>query len=230
LSTSSGSPRLALPAYQDERSWTRQEAVRAAAFWRLIFVFSVVTLATNSVAVHRIPSFMDRGLDPRLISYATALDAGASGVSTFAVGMLTRRVPARVIGAAGFLLLGLASVLTIVAVSHPVMFLAMITFGLGIGVEILMHNYLWVDYFGRQHLGSIRGVVMPVTLLCGGAGAPIAGYVRDFTGSYTLIWLAATGLMALGALVLVVTPPPRATPGPTPVAVRAAPAAVEEPS
>jgi MFS family permease len=192
-----------------EYSWTREEAVRSTTFWRLVFVFSVVMLATSSVAVHRTPSFMDRGLDPRIVSYATALDASAAGLSTFAMGMLLHRVPARFVGAGGFLMLALASWLTIVAADHPTMFLAMISFGLGIGVLMLMQNYLWADYFGRRHLGSIRGAVMPVTLLFGGAGAPIAGYVRDFTGTYTPIWLAATALMAVSALVLALTPPPR---------------------
>jgi len=192
-----------------EYSWTREEAVRSTTFWRLVFVFSVVMLATSSVAVHRIPSFMDRGLDPRIVSYATALDASAAGLSTFAMGMLLHRVPARFVGAGGFLMLALASWLTIVAADHPTMFLAMISFGLGIGVLMLMQNYLWADYFGRRHLGSIRGAVMPVTLLFGGAGAPIAGYVRDFTGTYTPIWLAATALMAVSTLVLALTPPPR---------------------
>ena len=224
------SQRPALLAPPEERSWTRREAVRSWTFWRLVFVFSMVMLATNSVAVHRIPSFMDRGLDARLISYATALDAAAAGLSTFAMGMVTQRVPARLIGAGGFLMLALASWLTIVADNHPVMFVAMISFGLGIGVLMLMQNYLWADYFGRQHLGSIRGAVMPITLIFGGAGAPVAGYVRDFTGSYTLIWLTATVLMALGAVVLAWTPPPQLKPVTAPVPVRVSATAADEPS
>jgi MFS family permease len=196
-------------AAHDERSWTRPEALRSATFWRLTVVFSVVMLATNSVGVHRIPDFMDRGLDPRLISYATALDAAAAGLSTFAMGLLTRWVAPRFIGAGGFLLLALASALTIVATDHPVMFASMIIFGVGIGVLMLMQSLLWADYFGRQHLGAIRGAVMPITLIFGGAGAPIAGYVRDLTGSYTPIWLTAIALMALGGAVLAMTPPPR---------------------
>ena len=194
---------------REERSWTRAEAVRSGTFWRLVFVFSIVMLATNSVGVHRIASFMDRGLDARLISYATALDAAAAGLSTFAMGMLAQRVPARFIGAAGFLMLTVASALTVVAETHAVMFAAMITFGLGIGVLMLMQNYLWAEYFGRGHLGSIRGAVTPVTLIFGGAGPPLAGYVRDVTGSYTEVWLVSIGLMIVGALAIAVTPPPR---------------------
>ncbi len=88
------------------------------------------------------------------------------------------------------------------------MFASMISFGLGIGVMMLMQNYLWAEYFGRGHLGSIRGAVTPITLIFGGAGPPLAGYVRDATGSYTEVWLVSIGLMILGALVMAVTPPP----------------------
>lgn len=193
----------------DERSWTRREALRTTAFWRLALVFSMVMLATNSVGVHRIPDFTDRGFDPRLISYATALDSAAAGLSTFTAGMLTQRMAPRFIGATGFLLLALASVLTIVADSPAKMFAAMITFGLGIGVGLLLQNYIWAEYFGRQHLGAIRGAVMPITLLFGGLGSPLAGYVRDLTGSYAGVWQVAVGLMLLGALVLGTTSPPR---------------------
>jgi MFS family permease len=200
----------------DERSWTRGEALRSPTFWRLVVVFSLVMLAIGSVGVHRIPNFMDKGLDARLIAYATALDAAAAGLSTFATGLLTRRFPARFIGAGGFLLLMLASVLTILADNHPVMFLSMIIFGVGIGVLMLMQNFLWADYFGRRYQGSIRGAVMPITLVFSAAGAPIAGYVRDFTGSYVVIWLVAAGLMTLGAVVLALTPSPQARPAETP--------------
>ena len=37
--------------------------------------------------------------------------------------------------------------------------------------------------FRRGHLGAIRGVVMPVTLIIGPIGAPAAGYVYDQLGS-----------------------------------------------
>ena len=38
--------------------------------------------------------------------------------------------------------------------------------------------------------------------IVGGAGAPIAGDVRDITGSYTPAWLVAIGLLVVGAAVL----------------------------
>jgi len=197
----------------DEYSWTRAEAIRTATFWKLVFVFGLVMLAQNSVGVHRIPSFMDRGLDAHLISYATALDAMAAGVSTFVLGLLAHRIPSRYIGALGFLLLATASMLTILADSHPLMFASMITFGFGIGAGILIQNYLWAEYFGRRYQGSIRGAVTPITLICGGVGPPLAGYVRDIMGSYDPVWYVAIGLMILGAVAIGTTPPPRRAAG-----------------
>ena len=194
---------------QDEYSWTRAEAIRTATFWKLVFVFGLVMLAQNSVAVHRIPSFMDRGLDAHLISYATAMDAMAAGLSTFVLGLMAHRIPSRYIGALGFLLLALASLLTILADSHPIMFVSMMTFGLGIGASMLMQNYLWAEYFGRRYQGTIRGAVTPITLLFGGAGPVIAGYVRDIVGSYEPVWFVAIVLMVLGAVAVGTTPPPK---------------------
>ena len=43
----------------------------------------------------------------------------------------------------------------------------------------------------------------------GGLGAPAAGYVRDITGSYDPAWWAGVALMALGAVLTILTPPPR---------------------
>ena len=65
----------------------------------------MVQLATGTVALHRIAAFMDRGMDPTLISFATAFDAVAAGGSTFLFGMLVRWVPARFLGAFGFSML-----------------------------------------------------------------------------------------------------------------------------
>ena len=89
-------------ALADEVSWTTRDALRSPTLWRLVICFSAVQLATGTVALHRIPDFMDRGLDATLVSYATAFDAVCAGAATFAFGMLVSRVPARFLGGLGF--------------------------------------------------------------------------------------------------------------------------------
>ena len=200
----SGAP---VPA-SGEVSWTVSEAMRSTTLWRLVVVFSAVSLATSTVGLHRIPSFMDKGLDPTLISYATAFDAVCAGVSTFSFGMLVRYIPARYLGATGFMMLATASVLTIYANSILIVFISMAVFGLGIGGMMFLQNFIWADYFGRESVGSIRGLVNPINLVVGGLGAPVAGYIHDFTGTYDPAWWVGVGLMVFAALLTVVTPAP----------------------
>ena len=195
-----------------EISWTARNAMRTLPFWSLVVVFSMVALAIGTVAVHRIAAFMDRGLDPTLVSLATAFDAVCAGVATFAFGMLVRWVSVRILGAVGFCLLGLASVMTIYADYTSLMFVSMAVFGLGIGGMMFLQNFVWADYFGREYVGSIRGVVAPITLTVGGIGPPLAGYVRDWTGSYNSVWWGGVCLMFLAALVILATTAPKNMP------------------
>ncbi len=195
-------------AASEEVSWTVSEAIRSTTLWRLVIVFSAVSLATSTVGLHRIPSFMDKGLDPTLISFATAFDAVCAGISTFSFGMLVRYIPARYLGATGFMMLATASVLTIYANNILIVFVSMAVFGLGIGGMMFLQNFIWADYFGRESVGSIRGLVNPINLVVGGLGAPVAGYIHDFTGTYDPAWWAGVALMVFAALLTIVTPAP----------------------
>ena len=192
-----------------EYSWTVAQALRSPTFWSLVAVFSMVSLAVGTVAVHRIADFTDRGFDTTLISWATAFDAVCAGAATFAFGRLVSRVAARFLGAVGFGLLAIASVMTIYAQSDATMFGSMAIFGLGIGGMMFLQNFIWADYFGREYVGSIRGISMPINLIVGGIGAPIAGYAHEWTGTYTTMWWIGVGLMAASALLLLATAAPK---------------------
>ena len=193
-----------------ETAWTAGEAMRTSTMWRLVAMFCIVQLGIGTVALHRIAAFMDRGLDPTLIAFATAFDAVCAGVSTFAFGMLANRgAPARYLGAAGFAMLAAASAMTIYAYALPVMFASMAIFGLGIGGMMFLNNFIWADYFGRENVGAIRGLANPINLAIGGLGAPAAGYVHDFIGSYDPMWWAGVCLMAAGTALALLTPAPR---------------------
>ncbi len=197
------------PQAVGEISWTVKEAMRSPVFWSLVATFSMVSLATGTVALHRIPDFADRGFNTTLISYATAVDAVFAGVATYAFGSLVKYVRARVLGAIGFLLLAIASVMTIYAADDFTMFSSMSVFGCGIGGMMFLQNFIWADYFGREHVGAIRGFAMPVNLIVGGIGAPLAGYVHEWTDTYDIMWWVGVGLMSSSALLLLATPAPK---------------------
>tara|TARA_Y100001970_G_scaffold225804_1_gene278983 strand:+ start:1773 stop:3005 length:1233 start_codon:yes stop_codon:yes gene_type:complete len=183
-----------------EVSWEFSEAVRTQVFWKIVICLTIISMATGTIAIHRIPAFMDRGLDAQLIAWSTAFDAVCAGVSTFTVGSLVKKVGIRILGTVSFLFLAFASLITIYAYSFFEIFISMAIFGLGIGGLMFIHSFIWADYFGRKNLGQIRGKVTPFILIFGGIGAPIAGYVRDYTGSYVTVWFVGMFMMFFTAL------------------------------
>ena len=197
----------------DEVSWNAAEAVRTSTLWRLVIVFSAASMGAGMVDLHRIPAFMDRGLDPALVSFATAFNAVCAGAATFAFGMLVRNIPVRVLGAVGFVMLALASGMTIYADNIPFMFASMAIFGLGNGGMMFLQDFIWADYFGRENVGSIRGLVNPISLVVGGLGPPVAGYVRDIAGTYDPAWWTGVVLLVLAAMLTVATTAPRRSVG-----------------
>ncbi|MBI2170517.1 MAG: MFS transporter [Chloroflexi bacterium] len=212
---SPATPRQGRPALSyEEASWTLAQARRSPVFWRLTAAFVLAMFALGAIGLHRIPNFMDKGLDPGLVALAMSLDAAAGGVSTFAMGFMAERISARFLGFGAFLVLTGAMVLTIVGDTPLLLFLAMGTFGVGVGGMMLLQSYLWAEYFGRASLGRILGFVTPITLIFSGLAGPLAGYVRDRTGSYDPIWWPSVGLLVLAAAIILFTPKPR-KPGPS---------------
>jgi cyanate permease len=201
-----------LEAAEEPRDWTLEQARRTPAFWQLTAVFSVLSLAVGTLTLHRIAAFMDRGLDPSLVALATAFDAVLAGAATFTMGWLAGRIRSQVLGAAGMALLAAASVGTIAARGPIGMFVSMGLFGLGIGGMLFLQNMIWAEFFGRLHLGRIRGFTLPISMIVGGAGPPLAGYVRDLGGSYEPIWWASAVIMALGAGAVLIAHPPSLPP------------------
>ena len=193
----------------DEEIWTVREAIRTPTFWQLVLVFSLVMLAIGSVGLHRIPHFSDQGISASLVSIATGVDAAAATVGTLVAGAFMQRFAVRYVGAVGLACLGGALLLTIFSRNAPMMFVSMSVWGFFAGAMLLLQNFVWADYFGRAHAGAVRGYSMPITLLFSSAGPPAAGYVNDFSGSYNPIWWVGIFLLMGGALVLLLTNPPR---------------------
>ena len=112
----------------------------------------------------------------------------------------------------GQLILIFAMLLTFV-MAHP---WQAVLYGLSLGLAggILMTTaaVIWPNYFGRAHLGSIRGVVTAGMVASAALGPLPFGFLFDVFNSYTLavaIFLALPAACAIAAFAA--TPPRRRT-------------------
>ena len=186
----------------EETSWTVREAFRTATMWRLLLAFALAGVAQGGTSVHRIPYWIENGFNAQLVSFSFAGDAAGAATMALFAGWMADRVPIRIIGAGSFVGLAVAMGLALVGRNEFFLFGSGILFGLSVGAGMILHSYIFADYFGRTFLGSIRGIVLPVLLISNAIGAPLVGYLRDSTGSYVSSWWMILGIYLLAALIV----------------------------
>ena len=194
---------------EPEVMWTVREAFRTGTMWKLVAVFALSGVAQGGASFHRIPYFVEKAYDPLTVSWSFAADAGGAAATSLIAGWLADRIPTRYLAAASFSGFIIAILLMIYVSSVEMMFLSTIVFGCSVGVGMIVHTYIFAAYYGRAFLGTIRGIVMPINLLSAGLGAPLVGYLHDYSGSYLLAWWTLLGIYASTALLMLTAAPPR---------------------
>ncbi|MCX2973964.1 MFS transporter [Halieaceae bacterium IMCC8485] len=185
-----------------------REIYRRAEFW---MVGITVALTLNVMVILTIcypPLLASRGF--------TAVEAGlflAVGGAGGALGKLTVAVLAdklrphtRWFAAAillvklvGLILLLMTDVTYLIVVSVAMM-------GFSGGAFLPMHPYLNSRYFKADIIGQVNGAQGPLFLPLGLVGAPLAGYVFDQTGSYTLVLVGLALILLLAILSVLALP------------------------
>lgn len=192
-----------------ECSWTRAQALRSPTFWRLALILGLLQFSTSSVGLFRIPHFVERGIDPTLIGFAYQGEAIASVIAGLPVGFALDRFQARYLASATIIPRVLSVLATIYATTALYAAAATILNGLAAASFVVVQGVIWTSYFGPRHIGAIRGASLAVTLPFAAMGAPIAGMVRDATGSYLPVWWASIALLVAGSVLMLLTPKPR---------------------
>ena len=194
-----------------EATWTVREALCTSALWKLMLVFSLGGVAMGGTMVHRIPYWVEeRGFDAQLVSFAFSADTAAAATMGLVAGVLLDRMPVRIIGTVFYLGFVIAMSLTLMGWNELFLFSSATINGMAIGCTMVMQAYVFAAYYGSAFLGAIRGVVMPLTMVSVAIGPPLAGYLRDETGSYQASWWMITVIYVAAALVMsTITPPKR---------------------
>ena len=82
-------------------------------------------------------------------------------------------------------------------------------FGAGVGGLHTLLRLAWADYYGRVHLGAIRGLTLPAQIGGQAIGPVVSGFMFDASGGYLVPFVIFGSAVALAALlVLAAVPPP----------------------
>ena len=109
---------------------------------------------------------------------------GAIGGLIF--GQIELRIGSRYTLAASALLMAVGTGIMLMVYDVWTAYLASIVFGFGIGGLLTILPVAWADSFGRDNLGSIRGVSLPMQAVAQASGPVMSGVLFDTTSDYTM--------------------------------------------
>ncbi len=198
-----GADAPAVTVVEDEYPWTRKEATQTWAFWALGLAFGAAQLGSGTFVLFRIPYYEEQGITAAVAGLGAATDALVVVVGTLLIGAWIDRISLRHSGVLGVVLTMFALVIAIASpASVLLMFVSNFVFGLGQVFNSATRNLIWSAYYGRANIGAIRGAAFLLQMIFGAAGPPLAGALRDVSGSYELAWLAALAPMAVGSVLI----------------------------
>ncbi|MCZ6891556.1 MAG: MFS transporter, partial [Chloroflexi bacterium] len=211
------------PVSKLDVSLTVRQVVRLPSFYLLVTGFSLLFVVLPGLTLHMIPYFTDRGLSDGVAVTVVSVYAAGGGLGSLIYGLVAERYSIRLTLATGLLLMA-AGFVPLLAVHSPVPAILWGAYhGLIGGGMFTLQQIVFADYYGRESLGAIRGIVWPVQMGANATGPIIAAVAFDVTGSYTLIFSVFGILVMIASLCVFLARPPVGLAHPTPKDVRATP-------
>ena len=130
---------------------------------------------------------------------------------------LARWVPLRLLLALAGFTVAAAALGTSVSSTLPGALASAAVLGVGVGGLHILLRLAWADYYGRRHLGSIRGVTLPVQIAGQALGPIIAGFAYDARDSYQLPFILFAIVVSMSSLLVLSATPPGYSSGRAPV-------------
>ena len=199
-----------------EYSFTLGQAVLTRAFW-LMAVFSAAGYMVQAgVSLHQASHYLNQGMSAFSAAVTVSVFAFSQVPGGLCWSALARRVPLRyLLALTGFTVaagaVGAAASSTLLEGG-----LAAAALGAGVGGLHVLLRLAWADYYGRRHLGSIRGVALPVQIGGQALGPVIAGFMFDATDSYWIAFVVFASAVSVAALLVSSAAPPAAPAEPGP--------------
>ena len=200
LGTDAGLPAAASALVREEPSFTRGEALRTGVFWLLCAAGFLTNAIGTALLLNHFSIMLAAGITHTDALLLLSLLAGVQAFATIGTGFLVDRCEPRLLVPLAMFMLAAASALPAFGSGIAVSVLYALSLGGAYGSQQAVNAAGYAQYFGRDHLGAIRGA----SFVFGIAGAafgplPFAASI-DWTGSYAAVLIGCCVLcMVCGA-------------------------------
>jgi sugar phosphate permease len=192
--------------------FTATQVLRTPAFWFISLGHGFTSMVIIAIMAHLGLLMKDQGFDVQTTGWVISVYSGVSMASQVFGGYVGDRIPLRIaififttIQAAAVLLLTAATTISMV-------YLFAVLFGIGFGGRNPLTTAIRGDYFGRASFGKILGIsTVPMNFLLLIA-PPLAGYMRDVQGTYTMAFNLLAALSFFGGFLFLMARKPELSP------------------
>ena len=192
-----------------ETSYTLKEALRTHTMWFLMIFAGFGFMVQAGISLHQAPYYHDQGNPYSQAASIVSIFALSSATGGFLFPLFTTRFSARIMATLSSLFMTIGVIIMIQADTFYLGVISALVFGNGLGGMSTLINVLWADYYGRESLGVIRGVSLPVQT-GGQAIGPIAsGVLYDLTGDYFISLIYFLVVISLATVFVFVSKPPK---------------------
>lgn len=172
-----------------EQNWTVKEAIRTRAFWFLLYGVAVPALVSTGLVFHLVSILGEVGVSRAGSALILSIMAVVSFIFSLIAGVIVERVKVHIVFAS--VMLGYIIILILMILTNSFMMAVIfgVVKGIVMGFQVICIGVIWPNYFGRKHLGSIKGLVMTSTVIGSGLGPLPLAMAFDAMGNMSICCL-----------------------------------------
>jgi MFS family permease len=172
----------------------------------------LVSFSLFMAFVHIAPFAAQHGADPVLAAALIGVIGAASAVGRLALGAIAERIGSVRAFQATVVLLAFSFTIWLLAPSYAGLAVFAVALGVGYGGWVALSPSVLADLFGAEGLGGTVGALYTSAAVGSLFGPPLAGFLVDRTGSYTVAIGAALALGIASIVPVIWLPTGRAGP------------------
>jgi MFS family permease len=199
--TSTGAPQQRV----EEASFTRKQALRTPAFYYLLGALATQSFVATGINFHWYSYLTGNGVSTGATVASLAIAPLMGMPATIVTGFIVEKVAPQFVLASAYLLTAASLAVFLFANSAPIAILFGVMYGTAAGIQITNNQVIWADFFGRNSIGAIRGLISPIQYFTNALGPFAAAVWFDQTGGYRgiftigIVLLIASAAMAASA-------------------------------
>tara|TARA_B100001250_G_scaffold409411_1_gene433685 strand:- start:2560 stop:3750 length:1191 start_codon:yes stop_codon:yes gene_type:complete len=189
-------------------SLSMSEVIRTKSFWIINACMASWSMSGTATQFHIVSIFSERGLGEIDVALMFSVFALISAIGRIAGGILADLLPQHIMVVLAMVLqgIGLSVLNLVVPLWLPYVF--GVVSGLGSSLALAVSETVWVRYYGRRHLGKIRGTTYAIGVAASGIGPFFMGVCFDLMNSFVqFVWVCAILSVILAVLALFAVPP-----------------------